>query len=82
MRKQLKTIETISFRVHVIQRDIDEGKCGLISKCGLTVAISLHSACALLPLPARRPDQMKNSRRPPTDGRRYGPILPQADQPG
>ena len=44
--------------------------------------VALKPACALLPLPTRRPDQDENSQRPATDGRRYGPILPQADQPG
>jgi len=38
-KTKIKTIETIGLTVHVIQRDIDEGKCGLISKCMHKVAI-------------------------------------------
>jgi len=39
LRKRTKTIETIGFTVHVQQRDIEGGKCSLISKCMHKIAI-------------------------------------------
>jgi hypothetical protein len=39
MQRKLKTIETITFPVKVIQSDISQGKCGLISRCMHKVAI-------------------------------------------
>jgi hypothetical protein len=38
-KTKIKTIETVSLTIHVIQRDIEEGKCGLISKCMHKIAI-------------------------------------------
>jgi len=34
-----RKIETIKLKVDVIQRDIDEGKCGLVSKCMEKISI-------------------------------------------
>jgi hypothetical protein len=34
-----KTVETFKLTVEVIQRDIDEGKCGLVSKCMEKISI-------------------------------------------
>lgn len=39
MNTRTKTVQTINIRVEVIQRDIDEGACGLIGKCMEKVAI-------------------------------------------
>lgn len=39
LKKHTKTIETIQFTVHVLQHDIDEGRCGLIAKCMHKIAI-------------------------------------------
>jgi hypothetical protein len=39
MKIQEKTIETVSFAVNVLKRDIEDGKCGLISMCMHKVAI-------------------------------------------
>jgi hypothetical protein len=34
-----RTVETVSFNVQTIGRDIEEGKCGLIAKCMEKLAI-------------------------------------------
>jgi hypothetical protein len=39
IRKATKIVETLSFRVHVQQRDIDDGKCMLVAKCMHKVAV-------------------------------------------
>jgi hypothetical protein len=39
MNIRSKTVETISLKVEVIQRDIDEGVCGLVSKCMEKISI-------------------------------------------
>jgi len=39
MKVSTKVVETISLKVDVIQRDIEEGKCGLISMCMEKVSI-------------------------------------------
>lgn len=39
MRIRTKTVETMRFAVEVLQRDIEEGKCMLVSRCMHKVAI-------------------------------------------